>query len=545
MKKTATVLILMLISIFPLTAQDCEAWFYSEADSQNQRQISFFDGSTPQVLINSWTWQFGDGFNSSEQNPVHTYIEDGEYFVMLIITTQQCTDTLIQIIEVEDNLSFCFTDFSFIPDDLNQLEINFFGFYDSDDINGLLWNWDFGDGTTSTEQNPVHVFATDSAYNISLLVDNGTCSDSVTKNVPVGDYSFGDDCIAMFSYSVLDPAGLIFEFYDESWAGLDTTYDLIWDFGDGFTSSDLYPIHAYQTEGRYVVSLLISTQNCSNSISFSVYAGEDVWYPNDCQSMFYFEQDEQNAYQMQFFDASLFSGNDNFWFWDFGDGNYSYLQNPVHVFSAEGYYDITLEINSDSCLSVFTMELMIFEDSTYSQGLEALFYPEFLDENTVKFHNLSSGNITDLRWDFDDGHYSFDHDPTHDFDEVGIHEIALSVRNDDGANTTIITIDNAVKSSKNILYSVSFPGGTFSSVQELENTQLSIYPNPVADFLSIELHDKSDFNIQIFNSLGQILMSDQVNNQKNTINVSALPAGVYFIKIYSGKSIKTATFIKK
>ena len=548
MKKIA-ITILFLFSIVSIYAQDCDAWFYSVPDTLDGQVVNFFDGSSPHNEIIAWDWDFGDGFNSSLKNPNHVYTSDGQYTVTLVITTSQCTDTITEIIEVISNPTHCFADFTFFPDDINELEINFVGFYQADDTTGLSWNWDFGDGNNSTEKNPVHIFASDSAYTVSLAVGNGTCTDSTSKNVAIGNYFYGDSCTAMFSYSVLDPAGFTFEFYDKSWAGEDTNYTVLWQFGDGYSSTELSPIHTYQTEEKFVVSLTIQSQSCTDNFSMNIYSGEDTWYPENCQAMFYFEQNESNYYQIQFLDASSYSGNNNYWFWDFGDGSYSYLQNPTHVFSQEGEYNVTLQISSDSCTNSFSTELIIDIDSIYVQDIEALFYPEFIDEKTVKFHNLSQGDIEELQWDFGDGAHSLAPNPTHDFDEVGIHEIALSIRNDHGANTLLMQIEYSASSKKYsselIKYSKNYPGGTFSAVEEISDYNLIIYPNPISDFLIIKNVQESYNIIQIFNSLGQCIMYEQFDSKSNTLDVSNLSKGVYLVKIFSKNSVKKATFIKE
>lgn len=542
MKKIIFIAFLLLGSIFYSTAQNCEAWFYYIQDSTNFQQISFLDGSSPQNDIIAWTWDFGDGFSSNVQNPTHTYNSNGDYSVELVIETAICSDTIVEILNVTDTISSCFTDFIYLQDEVDPLTFDFIGGFESDNMQGLTWLWDFGDGVTSLEQNPTHTFERDSAYQVTLYVSTDFCSSITEELIPTGTYYWGDECLAMFSYSLFDPAGLTFGFYDESWAGVDSLYSVLWDFGDGETSTDKYPVHTFQSEGIYDVKLTIETQNCTDFYSITIFAGEDVWYPDSCQAMFYFEQNISNPYEIKFSDLSVFSGSNNFWFWDFGDGEFDYSQNPTHIYDFEGTYVVSLEITSDTCSNIFSIELIIDEDSVYANELEALFFPEYIDENTVEFHNISQGNIIDRYWDFGDGTYSTEHSPIHDFDEVGIHEIALSIGNETGANTIVVTIDY---SSKSILSAVSYPGGNFLTVSEISTSNLIIYPNPTSDLLFFELGQETECKVQIINLLGQIILSKSIGNQNSSIKVSSLPQGIYFVKTYSKNSSNTATFVKK
>jgi beta propeller repeat protein len=116
-----------------------------------------------------WTWDFGDGSSSREQNPIHEYSANGTYTVTLTIDTPYCRDQI-----QKQNLITVggapIAKFSASPDGgPSPLTVQF---TDMSDGNPDSWLWDFGDNTTAQEQNPVHVYEIPGAYNISLVAGN-------------------------------------------------------------------------------------------------------------------------------------------------------------------------------------------------------------------------------------------------------------------------------------------------------------------------------------------------------------------------------------
>ncbi|MFZ1332395.1 MAG: PKD domain-containing protein [Flavobacteriales bacterium] len=128
------------------------------------------------------------------------------------------------------------------------------------------WLWDFGDGTTSTDQNPFHSFDTPGDHDISLSVySNGDCPDVATATIslipsPQVGFTVTEAC-----------EGLPTQFNDttELLAGL---VERRWDFGDGPPgSSDVSPTHVYTPDGSYDVSLFIEFDNgCMDSVTVQV-----------------------------------------------------------------------------------------------------------------------------------------------------------------------------------------------------------------------------------------------------------------------------------
>ncbi|MEO5673145.1 MAG: PKD domain-containing protein [Chitinophagales bacterium] len=144
--------------------------------------------------ISAYSWMFGDGGTSTDQNPNHTYASTGTYTVTLTITVGNCSATFEQIIEVHPNITGGFTVQA--PPYCVGADIQF---TESTTGNPAQWNWNFGDGGSSTEQNPGHAYASEGNYTIYFSATDSFCGvaqDSLTISVfHVPDPQLRDDTI--------------------------------------------------------------------------------------------------------------------------------------------------------------------------------------------------------------------------------------------------------------------------------------------------------------------------------------------------------------
>ncbi len=117
----------------------------------------------------------------------------------------------------------------------------------------LNYDWAFGDGGTSTAQNPTHAYTTAGNYTVSLTVDNGVYSDTVTAPVTIYNAVQADFDVPAGTLYVNTPV----QFMNQSGEGLNPdslTYN--WTFGDGGASTDVNPVHTYTMAGNYDVTLI-------------------------------------------------------------------------------------------------------------------------------------------------------------------------------------------------------------------------------------------------------------------------------------------------
>ena len=138
--------------------------------------------------IISWEWDFGDGGISTSQNTIHNYISQGNYTVILKITTASLANYYYtQNIVVSGLKDPCNVDFSYV--EVSPLTLSFLNFSQSD-YPVISWHWDFGDGDTSNISEPTHEYPYDGIYNVSLTMTSANCTDNINIQIQVGNPQF-------------------------------------------------------------------------------------------------------------------------------------------------------------------------------------------------------------------------------------------------------------------------------------------------------------------------------------------------------------------
>jgi PKD repeat protein len=158
------------------TLKDPVAAFIASPTSGNAPlNVVFNDTSTG--MPTSWNWNFGDGNNSIEQNPVHLYYTAGNYTVNLTVTNTNGTYSTFAAIIVLQSALPAANFSSNVTRGYASLSVQF-----SDlSKNATKWKWDFGDGANSTDENPVHKYSKAGKYNVTLTVKNVNGSNKITK----------------------------------------------------------------------------------------------------------------------------------------------------------------------------------------------------------------------------------------------------------------------------------------------------------------------------------------------------------------------------
>jgi len=155
------------------------AEFFGSPTSGISPLIVNFRDTSQGGSITAWNWNFGDSSSSTTQNPAHTYNSAGIYTVALTATGPGGNNTktktnYINVIPPPPNANFTASQtVGYAP-----LNINF-----TDQSTGIVtaWSWTFGDGGSSTAQNPTHIYNNAGTYTVSLTVSNGGGSDNETK----------------------------------------------------------------------------------------------------------------------------------------------------------------------------------------------------------------------------------------------------------------------------------------------------------------------------------------------------------------------------
>ena len=134
-------------------------------------------GYTNTSAINSWKWTFGDGGTDVQQNTSHTYSNAGTYTVKLIVTdVNGCMDSITRDVSANG----ASLDFSYEQDICNPLSVKFTNIH-TGTTNPY---WSFGDGNTITGTlTPTHTYSSPGTYVVKFSVQDGACSDTVTKTI--------------------------------------------------------------------------------------------------------------------------------------------------------------------------------------------------------------------------------------------------------------------------------------------------------------------------------------------------------------------------
>ncbi|MFC1944923.1 PQQ-binding-like beta-propeller repeat protein [Chloroflexota bacterium] len=209
-------------------------------------------------------------------------------------------------------------------------------FADQSTGNITYWQWDFGDGQTIDEQNPIYSYAAAGVYTVSLTVNDPGGSDTEARIDYITVYEMPQaDFTATPTVGV---APLSVQFADQSTGNVAGWQ---WDFDndDVVDSIEQNPSHSYVEPGTYTVSLIISNPATSDTEVkleyISVYAAP--------QADFFASLTQTVVGQtIEFADQS--TGNITYWQWDFGDGQTIDEQNPIHSYAAAGVYTVSLTV---------------------------------------------------------------------------------------------------------------------------------------------------------------------------------------------------------
>jgi PKD repeat protein len=226
-------------------------------------EATFTDQSVPVsgTPITDWAWDFGDGTPvASGQTPApHTYAAPGIYTATLTVTDSAMnsdSESKVDYIVVGGPTA----DFTATPASGSApLLVQFTDASHPGAMPITAWHWTFGDGATSAEPNPSHLYAMQGTYSVSLTVTTALTSDTISRH----DLITAAPGVAPSANFSATPTGgaapLTVHFTDASDPGTAPIEHWHWDFGDGNVSQEEAPVHVYIAPGTYAVSLTVTT----------------------------------------------------------------------------------------------------------------------------------------------------------------------------------------------------------------------------------------------------------------------------------------------
>lgn len=399
--------------------------------------------------ISSFEWDFGDGSPLSNSNSAtlnHTYSNPGAvtqtYNLRLVVRNHAgCTNTLIRPVNVFPRVISAFN--PSLTAGCNPLTVSF-----SNTSNmpvASSFRWDFGTGATSSDVNPIYVFenrsSSDTVYRVRLIaVSSDQCTDTSRADITV--YSFVKAAFTVDTNAFCSPFAVAIS--NASSGGIS---QFEWNFGDGSPVSNvLAPAHTYvnQTLAPQVHGLRLRVQNphgCADSLerTITVYPEVRAAFAADvtagCNPLTVQMTNQSNIPVAQVY------------YWEFGDGASSELQNPQHTFvhydASDQIYPIHLHsVSQYGCSDDTTLNITVYSyvDADFKMNDQ-----DVCSGFPLRFENTSMGGIHQVSWDFDgngsvdsnDGSPFFDHPYTNLNDDPVSYNAFLRVNNIHGCADSV------------------------------------------------------------------------------------------------------------
>ena len=311
----------------------------------------------------------------------------------------------------------------------------------STDVGGMIedWYWEFGDGSSSTEQHPKHIYTRVGTYNVYLLVtDDKDDINYIRKTIYVETAKPTAD----FTYSPSSPnTNDYVQFTDLSSDSDGSIVSRTWYFGDGSVSGARNPSHRYYSTGTYSVRLYVTDNDGgSDSLTHSITISSNIVDNTPPSAGITYSPVKPNEGQsVQFTSVSTDSdGSIIAYRWYFGDGSSSNSRNPTHSYSYTGTYTITLIVTDNKgaqdsahkSISVGNLKpAASFQVLPTNPTIKTLV--SFIDKSVD-----TDGSIVSWSWNFGDGSSSTEQNPTHQYSSSGGYRITLTVTDNEGKTDT-------------------------------------------------------------------------------------------------------------
>ena len=398
-------------------------------------------------VVNSFTWDFGDGNLGGGERPVHIFAKPGDYRVFLKIQGEKAG--------ICDSISTDEVDVKIIegpvavikaPDAVPVTDTATFDGSDSHMTDGKItgWHWDFGDGSTADSVIAEHKYAAAGVYSVALTLHSDSTSPTcqvvaarhlITVNAPPVAVAGDDKHIAVDEETVFDASAS----HDPD--GGIVAYD--WDFGDGATGSGIETRHRYAKAGTYTAKLVIRDEanlpNSGASDELTVVvnpppAPEIAGPASVCI-------DQEGAWSAAKADGS--GEGPASYRWAFGDGASAETGAATHAYENPGWYSLALFADDGrgraNSVEQATRIIHVNQPPRASAGPDQLVCPG----QTVHFDASASsdtdGQLTLYHWDFGDGTTLDGAAVDHAFPGPGTYPVTLTVTDDAGSDCSSVT----------------------------------------------------------------------------------------------------------
>lgn len=364
----------------------------------------------------AYAWTFGDGNSSTSNAPAHTYAAANTYTINLTATSSNnCTDQASRQVTIHSLPTAGFTAAAVCKGTATA--------FTNTTTNGNTYEWNFGDGGSSSLENPSRTYVSDGRYDVILKTTSTEgCIDADTTKVtvneqPVSSFTASTNCSGDSTVFTNNSTGTILAHG--------------WSFGDGNSASTPTAKHPYSTGGSYNARLQVTTaQGCSDqsTVAVTVYSAPTAVFTttNSCLT------DDAT------FDDNGSTGNggtiaDREWL--FGDMNNAFGRSTSHKYDTAGIYTpsfVVTTVNGCSDTASGSIEIYATPKVSFTRN-------DTCEKTDIQFNNTSSiskGAIAGYEWNFNDGSVSTIMSPMHSFDTLGTYTVTLIATSDQNCMAT-------------------------------------------------------------------------------------------------------------
>ena len=491
--------------------------------------------------IASFSWNFGDGspLNTTDANPVHIFTNANasaiEYYnvTLTVVSERGCSSSFTRMTTVYPAVDATFT--ASADTICSGSTVVFTAMSGASN-----YYWDYGDLVSGPGSYvATHLYQNTTTAPLTRTVSLITTSFYGCTDVKTVDIVVMPDPMPQFiaapTPQIFNPAGNVVNFTNQTNAG---TWNYLWRFGDGSTSTEENPSHTYTNVGTFNVTLIVDNISCRDSITHQItilpippVANFDS-IPSGCEPLY-----------INLNNTSLNTETPGTTYrWDFGDGNYSTVKNPTYTYYNPGTYRVELTVTGPGGTSVKSQIVNVYvSPRAYFEVTPTLV---FANDERVRCFNLTQFADSYL-WEFGDGDTSRQKEPYHRYMEEGVYDITLWAYSNNGCSDVyVLSPGVTVEPAGEIRFSTVF---TPNKEGPIERTDLPTGGTEIDQFFFPPIREKViDYKLQIFNRLGVLIFeSRDINVPWNGYYRGQLcPQGVYVWyvegKYANGKPFKQA-----
>ncbi len=447
------------------------ASFTAQPDPNHPLRIKFTNTSTPASPSDSVRWTFGDGTSLSGLQsdptvaaPTHDYANAGSYTVCIrvkknnLTTPNTCVREFCSTVVVTPPCNIV-PDFNWTVTAGNPLRIEFHNTSTNTAATDSI-RWTFGDGTSSNQYSPVHIYSAPGTYTVCLRIirfyantSTPPCIREICKTIVVTE-----PCTLVVNFTAApDPSVPLRMNFTNTSVPVINSDSLFWSFGDGTTLSGVQgnpavanPSHTYANAGSYNVCLIVKKTPTATNAPCIRYSCRAVVVPVPCTLVVGFNADPlpTNPLIVKFTNMSAPVIATDSMFWSFGDGSTltgvvgnPAVANPIHTYANAGPYNVCLTVKKHPtttnapCIRTWCRSVIVPLPCTLVVSFTS--QPDPNHPLRIKFTNTStpSSPTDSVRWTFGDGTSvsGLQSDPnvsapTHNYTAAGNYTVCLRVK---------------------------------------------------------------------------------------------------------------------